>query len=90
MSNLETGQEQWLDDWAERIHHSNLAVIALPLLEIGRGFGFLASQALLLVQPVLGSLVSEAGVARWVALLENPAALEKLIERIERKAGCDG
>ncbi len=90
MSELETGQEQWLDHWAERIHHSGLAVIALPLLEIGRGFGFLVSQAVLLAQPVLRSLVDEASVARWIALLEDPAALEKLIERIERKAECDG
>ncbi len=48
MSELETGQEQWLDHWVERIHHSGLAVIALPLLEIGRGLGFLMSQAILL------------------------------------------
>ncbi len=90
MSELETDQEQWLDHWVERIHHSGLAVIALPLLEIGRGLGFLASQAILLAQPALGSLVDEANVARWIALLEDPAALKALIERIERKAECDG
>ncbi len=90
MSKLETGQEQWLDHWAERIHNSGLAVVALPLLEIGRGLGFLVSQAMLLAQPALGSLVDEASVARWIALLEDPATLEKLIKRIEREAECDG
>ena len=90
MSELETGQEQWLDHWAERIHHSGWAVIALPCLEIGRGLGFLMSQTMLLAQPALGSLVDKASVARWIALLQDPAALETLIERIERKAECDG
>ncbi len=90
LSKLETDQEQWLDHWAERIHCSSFAVIIIPLLEIGRGLGFLASQALLLAQPVLKGLSEETDVTRWVALLEDPVALEKLIERIERKAECDG
>lgn len=90
MSELESSQEQWLDHWAERIHHSGLAVIALPLLEIGRGLGFLASQAVLLVQPALGSLVDGASVARWITLLQDPVALQTLIERIELKAEGDG
>lgn len=85
----QSDREQWLDHWAERIHRSGLALIALPLLEVGRGMGFLVSQALLLVQPVLGGLVDVASIDRYVALLENPLALEELIERIERKAGSD-
>jgi len=85
----ESDQEQWLDHWAERIHRSGLALIALPLLQVSRGMGFLVSQALLLVQPVLGGLVDVASIDRYVALLENPLALEELIERIERKAGSD-
>jgi hypothetical protein len=90
MSKSETGQEQWLDQWAERVHHSGLAIIALPLLEIGRGLGFLASQALLLTQPVIGVLADEASVNRYITLLQDPAALERLIELIERKVGGDG
>ena len=90
MSKSETGQEQWLDHWAERINRSGLAIVALPLLEIGLGLGFLAGQALLLAQPVLGILLDEANVTRYVALLEDPVALESLIERIERKTEDDG
>ena len=85
----QAGQEQWLDHWAERIHRSGLALVALPLLEIGRGMGFLASQVLLLIQPVLGGLVDVASIDRYVTLLEDPLAIEELIERIERKAGSN-
>ncbi len=90
MSEPETGQERWLEQWADRIHGSGLSVIAVPLLEIGRGLGFLASQALLLTQPIVTGLVDEASFNRCVRLLEDPAALERLIERIERKAEDDG
>jgi hypothetical protein len=90
MSKREAAQEQWLDQWAERIHHSGLSVVALPLLEIGRGLGFLASQALLLTQPVLTGLVDKDNISRFVALLEDPAALDGLIDRIEQKAKGHG
>lgn len=90
MIKSETGQEQSLDRWAERIHRSGLGVVALPLLEIGRGLGFLASQALLLSRPVLAVLVDEAQIDQYVAILEDPAALDELIERVERKAEGNG
>jgi hypothetical protein len=90
MSKPELDQEQWLGRWAERIHRSGLAVVALPLLEVGRGLGFLVGQALLLAQPVLAGLVDEASIDQYVTLLENPDAMERLIERIERKTESDG
>jgi hypothetical protein len=89
VSRTETGQEQWLDQWAKRIHHSGLAIVALPLLEMGRGLGFLASQALLLAQPVIGVLTDEANVNKYITLLQDPVTLERLIELIERKAEGD-
>jgi len=90
MSQPGTGQEQWLDQLAERIHQSGLRVVLLPLLEVGRALGFLASQALLLTQPVWTGLVDEASVNRYVTLLEDPVALEGLIERVARKTNDDG
>ena len=90
MSSREIDQEQWLDEWAERIDHSGLSVVALPLLEIGRGLGVLASHALLLIQPVLKGLVDSASINRYVTILEDSVALERLIECVERKAKGDG
>ena len=90
MSKQEIGQEPWLDEWTERIDHSGLSVVALPLLEIGRGLGVLASHALLLIQPVLKGLVDSASINRYVTILEDPVALERLIECVERKAKGDG
>jgi hypothetical protein len=90
MPKPETAQEQWLDGWADRIHQSGLAAVALPLLEIGRGFGFLAGQALLLSKPVLAGLIAQDRIERYVTLLEDSAAWERLIERVEQKVRDDG
>jgi len=87
---LKPVEDQWLDQWAGRIHRSGLAVVALPLLEIGRGLGFLFSQALLLIQPVLAGVVDVHDINRYVAFLDDPAAIEQLIERIERKTESRG
>jgi hypothetical protein len=65
-------------------------VVALPLLEIGQGLGVLASHALLFSQPILAGLIGEETLNRYVTFFENPAALDGLIERIERKAEGDG
>jgi hypothetical protein len=90
MSKSVTGEERWLNQWAERIHDAGLSVVVLPLLEIGRGLGVLASHAILLAKPILTGLVDEENVAQCVALLEDPSALERLIRRIEQKAEGDG
>ena len=90
MSKRDASHEQWLEQWAERIHRSDLSVVILPLLEVSRGLGFLASQALLLTQPVLEGLVKRESIDRYVTLLEDPVALEDLIQRVERKAKGDG
>jgi hypothetical protein len=90
MSKPEIGQEQWLDQWAERIHHSGLSAVALPLLEISRGLGFLASQTLLLIQPLLAGVVDKEIIERYVRLLEDPGTIDSLIDRVERKAKGNG
>jgi hypothetical protein len=90
MSKPRIVQEQWLDQWAERIDQSGLAVVALPFLEIGRGLGFVVSHILLFVQPLLVTVVDKNSINRYINLLEDPAAVESLIERIERKAKGNG
>lgn len=86
MSDSETGLDMWLKDWVERIHRSDLSVLVLPLLELGQAFGFLAGQALLLLQPVLEPVVDKETLTRSITLLEEPALLEEFVERLERKA----
>ena len=90
MSEPDANQEKWLDQWAERIHHSGLSAVVLPLLDVCQGLGFLVGQALLLTQPVLAGLIDEASIDRYVTFLEDPTALERLMERVERKAKGDG
>lgn len=90
MSKPEPVSAGQLDQWAERIHRSGLAVVILPLLELGRGFGFLASQALLMIQPAISALVNPSEIDRYAAFLEDPTALEDLIGRVEQKAETHG
>lgn len=47
-----------------------------PLLPIG-------SQALLLVQPLLGWLDSSLDLSEYVELLEDPAGVERIVSRLE-------
>ena len=90
MSKPRIVQEQWLDQWAERIDQSGLTIVAIPLLEIGRGLGLVVSHILLLIQPLLVTVVDKNSINRYINLLEDPAAVESLIDRIERKAKDDG
>ena len=48
-----------------------------PLLPIG-------SQALLLVQPLLGWLDGSPDLREYVELLEDPAGVERIVSRLER------
>ena len=48
-----------------------------PLLPIG-------SQALLLVQPLLGLLGSDRDLNEFVELFEDPAGVERILSRLER------
>jgi hypothetical protein len=90
LTKSEADQAQWLDHWATRIYGSGLTAVALPVLQVAQGLGFLASQALLLVQPVLAGLVDATSINRCLVLLEDPTMMEGLVERIERKAENDG
>ena len=50
----------------------------------------MVSQFLLLIQPLLVTVVDKNSINRYINLLEDPAAVESLIDRIERKAKGDG
>lgn len=49
----------------------------LPLLDIARAFGFLGSQALLMIQPLAAGIVNDVTIERTVTLLDNPELLEQ-------------
>jgi hypothetical protein len=59
--------------------------VALSLLEFAHAFGFLGSQALLMVQPLVTGIVSDAAFDQTVALLGSPELLDRLRVCLERE-----
>ena len=79
----EMDQGAWIEKWADSIEALGLSPIALPLLHVAQAFGFLGSQALLIVQPLTMGIVNEATFERTVTLLESPALLGELRAHLE-------
>lgn len=74
----DTEQQAWVKRWAERIETLGLSTVALSLIEFAHAFGFLGSQALLIVQPLVTGIVSDATLDQAAALLDSPELLDRL------------
>jgi hypothetical protein len=82
--------EALIDRLAEWIARRGLVTPAMFLLEVNKPFSFLGSQALWMLQPLLGPAMGYDRVAAWARLLEDRASVERLLERLEsRRAGVD-
>jgi hypothetical protein len=62
-----------------------LRLPALIGLEAGRPLSLLGGQLLWLVQPVLSLVVSREMVSQFALLLEEPSAVEALIDELEAR-----
>lgn len=68
---------------AAYLRRNGLATPALMLIQIARPLGFLGSQSLLLIQPLLPVQRWQAGIGQTARALEDEAAwtrLEKLLQ----------
>jgi len=74
----------FIQDWANKIKQSGLTAPAILLLEAHRPLGFVASQFLLLGQPVLDLLVPPHVMHNVISLFSNRPYLERLIRELER------
>jgi hypothetical protein len=82
--------EVLIDRVADWIARQGLVTPAVFLLEVNKPFSFLGSQALWMLQPLLGPAMGHDRVAAWARLLEDRTAVERLLERLEsRRAGGD-
>ena len=79
----ETDRGTWIEEWAGRIETLGLSPLALSLLHVVEAFGFLGSQALLIVQPLATGVVNDVTFDRTVALLDSPELLGELRARLE-------
>jgi len=84
---VDAEQQAWVETYARRIETSGLGPMALPFLEFAKALGFLGSQALLLVQPLVAGFVDDEAFRRTVVVLESPELLEQLRVCLEGKEG---
>lgn len=82
---LESERRAWVEAYAERIEAVGLSSLALVLLEVSQALGFVGSQALLLVQPLIAGAVGSTTLSRAVCLLESPDLLEHMRTYLERR-----
>lgn len=80
---LKPGEEQLIAQLAQRIDHLGMSRPALLFLEAHRPLGFLGAQALVFLQPILG--INGAVLRQYTQLLEEPDAINRLIEHLEAK-----
>ena len=92
MREAKVGQEEALiDGLADWIARRGLVTPAVFLLEVNRPFSFLGSQALWMLQPLLGPAMGYGRVAAWARLLEDRSSVARLLQRLEspRTGGDD-
>ena len=83
---IATEGERFIEQVAAAFCRRGLRLPALVALEAGGPLAFLGGQLLWLAQPVL-SLVLPADIVRQSArLLEDPAAVSALVERLEAES----
>jgi hypothetical protein len=85
-------QEQMIERLVQWIEARGLRSPAILLLEANKPLALFGGQALLFLQPLLGLVGPVLGgsggqepAAEWAALLENPAGIDRIIERLETK-----
>jgi len=77
--------ESLVDQVVQQIRRWRLDAPAVLFLEVTKPLSFLASQGLLLCEPLLGSLVAKEQVTVYAQLLADRSSLERLIARLEEE-----
>lgn len=77
-------QEELVDSLAQRLDRWGLATPAIALLEAHKPLGFIASQTLLVFQPLLTLFVSDVSLEEYSLLLEDRGSVERIIYRLEQ------
>ncbi len=80
---LRPEQETFVNDFADTLTHRGLRELALTILQAGQPLSFIGGQLLWLAQPVLSVVLPKQEVAQVAHLLEEPAAVQSLIARLE-------
>ena len=68
---------------ARRLERRHLAAPAVLLLESHKPFGFVVSQAMLLLEPLVEWFLGPTSWREYAAVLEDPQGIELLLEELE-------
>ena len=82
--------EQLIEHLAEQISRRRLTVPAILILQVTRPLSFIASQGLLLCQPLLSFVYDAPRVADYAELLADRASMERLVMRLEEAEQAQG
>jgi hypothetical protein len=86
MEKLRAGsREQMIERLVEKADRWRLVVPAILMLEIARPLSFIASQGLLLCQPLLGFFYDEVKIAEYAELLADRTNLDRLLAGLETR-----
>src|ERR1041385_6276081 len=83
-------QEKLLDRIAEQVVRRRLEMPAALFLEMHRPLRFFASQGLLLASPLLGAFFGMEEIYKFSRLVDDPATVDRLMERIEAQSQASG
>ena len=75
--------EQLLEQLSQQICRWRLTLPAIVLLQVTRPLSFIASQALLLCQPLISTFYDAPQIAGYADLLADRANLDRLVARLE-------
>ena len=77
------GNEVLANRLADTVHRHGLRMPALIALDAGRPLSFLFGQFLWIMQPVLGLFFTGDSINELAVLLEDPASMDLLIDKLE-------
>jgi len=77
--------EQLIEHLAEQISRWRLTMPAILLLQVTRPLSFIASQGLLLCQPLLSFVYDAPRIADYAELLADRATIDRLVARLEEE-----
>ncbi len=85
MTQISVEQETFLEQVTDAVCRRGLRLPALIALDAGRPLAFLGGQMLWLAQPALSLFLPGNTIRHLAQLLENPAAVAALVNRLEAK-----
>ncbi len=76
--------EQLLENLSQQICRWGLALPAILFLQVTSPFSFIASQGLLLCQPLISTFYDAPQIADYADLLADRANIDRLVSRLEK------